>query len=404
MARPARFAQASIAVLLATGSLQPQSPGTTPEPLTLERQKLCVVAETVQWNGPRVGGPAGMQVELPAALRLSPDGKRIAWSAFRNERPITGVDTEEHGPFDFGSAPRWADDGSIVAYRVGKRVDDRHESWTVLVHNGERWAQRGTYDWISEVAVSPAGTLAFWEQPGARVQASGIYSDQPMVLHLGEHQSKKLNQPSSSMPPIFGPKGKRCLASALLNGSITPFWFDGRRPKPVKNGVSDPASASLLFEMAFGPRASRLALVFAVVDPTAPPTAPFRRRLTIDGKTPDALRDRSAHSPIFGSKGRSLACTIDAVGPEPGQRIARLDLRSGRLLEGHEWLEVRDATWSKNGNRLAYVARDAEGWHLVVEDRVSEPFELLGAPRFVGELVQVGGRSGRELFRLKASL
>lgn len=82
--------------------------------------------------------------------------------------------------------------------------------------------------------------------------------------------------------------------------------------------------------------------------------------------------------------------------------MTRVDLRTSKTLEGDEWLEVRDLAWSDDGKHFAYVARSDQGWHLVVDERASAAFDLLGAPRFLGEEVQLAARRGRHLLRAEA--
>jgi len=84
-----------------------------------------------------------------------------------------------------------------------------------------------------------------------------------------------------------------------------------------------------------------------------------------------------------------------------GERFVVLEeVRQREPAQGPAWLEIRDLTFSPDGEHLAYAARSAEGWQVVLDHEAGALHDDVGRPRFdeQSNLLGYGSRDERELW------
>lgn len=172
---------------------------------------------------------------------------------------------------------------------------------------------------------------------------------------------ERLANPFTSMAsPRFAPVGKS-IAYKVHDGSKFGIGVDGASTTPKYEFVFAPQ---------FSPDASRIAYVAAA------------------GCTPNLDFGIAWHAE-------------DSLREQGGERFVIIeDLEQRNPQQGSSWLEIRDLTFSPDGAQLAYAARSAEGWQIVVDEEAGPIHDEVGSPRFTSEKNSAvyGSRDGNELW------
>lgn len=101
------------------------------------------------------------------------------------------------------------------------------------------------------------------------------------------------------------------------------------------------------------------------------------------GEANPALADETAEPAIAGGK----------------WFVVRRPLSGKESPDSRTWLEGMHLTWSSNGERLAFVAKDSAGRHVVCGTVLGPAHDEMGTLRFSadGKSIAYGARNGREL-------
>lgn len=189
-----------------------------PEP-SLEDCRLAVIPDGLELEEPSIQ-VEGKEWRHVNAVVWSPDGARVAYVGWKGGRLIPVVGEVQHGAYDYVSGPVLDERGECVVFRVGKRTGKASETWWVLV-NGQ---ELGKEDWIGEVGVSSDGQrIAYWTQPGAKIEDDGAYNRGRQVLVVGARKNDKWSfhagddweDARSLVPPLFSRDAQGVLDSRL---------------------------------------------------------------------------------------------------------------------------------------------------------------------------------------------
>jgi WD40-like Beta Propeller Repeat len=405
---------------------------------------VVVVPDGIDLAGPPITDPDGKRVENVSEVVFRDDGGQVAYVGFKGGRscPVIGATVFE--AFDYLSTPFFG--GSHVFFRAGNRTTPTTEKWWIHV-DGKKTAEE---DWIGAIACNADGSqLAYWTQPGAKIERDGAYSRTNLVLVVGKLRGARWADGESLTPPVFGPDGSR-VATAAMKGNK---WFvlvaggKGEEPRGQGHGA--------ISGVAWRPDGKEIACAAVISDPkgtrpAASGVSPLGMKFVIvSGKEVFGSKADAAGSPVFSPDGKRIAFKVlrgtklgiavsNAEKVEPqydfvgrpvfnpaGTEIAYAANTGGRCdpttavlegddasVEGGQWFvvrgtgksevfeEVRKPVYSPDGARLAYAARIAGKWHVVVDKSRSPPFDAVDRPRFTpdGKRVCFGARLGRELW------
>jgi len=431
---------ASLLVPLGTGDRE------GPEP-SLEERRMGFLAEGLQLEEEATPlGDGRLYVPVNPVL-WSPDGGRFAYQGVQAGERWPAIGEKTLGSYDYVSGPTFSENGALVVFRVGQRAGKGRESWTLLL-NGE---SVGKEDWIGEVGVSPDGNrIAFWKQPGARVEKDGAYNQGRQVLVVGTFERDKWSfrdgdkweDASSLRPPLFSRDGGVVATLAAKGGQWGVLLSGGKKERlEPKGGVpviafhalrEDGEEVAYTAQEAPGPNEparivagkKRYGDSYERVDRPvyAPGGAHLAYAFRRGGQWGLALDDEPGqetwlhvYEPVFTGDGAQMAFVTHTGGSAesktrylfPGEFEGGTDtlrtraVRPGATTEAVATHEViRDPVFSPDGARLAFRAHDAEGWRIVVGDTRSDAYDEVGPPRFSrdGKHVAFGARTKREVW------
>ncbi|HEX6883216.1 MAG TPA: hypothetical protein VF530_07525 [Planctomycetota bacterium] len=271
-----------------------------------------------------------------------PTGKRVLLKASARGSQWSlarGDDWFECGPIRFAG-----EHGYAAAIQQGK-------GWTVFRAEKRARVLVEPCEGIESFAVAPDGTLAHVRTRPEAGRAFLSAADEPQ-LFLGERRVGRGHAVVSLA--TLDPSGKHLAYVVARDGGRTVAV--GEEPTP--RGVFD-----FVLELAFAPGGKRLAFV------------------AVRGGTPD---------PELPGWVRNGRWCVAARGVEPGAEPEE--------RESH--LEVRDPCWDARGERLAYAARDVDGWRVISGETVGPPHAEVGPPVFAadGTTLGYGSRDGDELW------
>lgn len=303
--------------------------------------------------------------------------------------------------------------------------------------------------------------MAFWAQPGAKIQSSGAYNNDGQQLVLlakkgrrwKESKGERLDNAFSAELPLFTGDGQRAFsAGGQLDGGIDGpkvALFALQRGEKRSTEVSQ--LTRLPSKLAVDRAGKRWGATFEVLSLVGGRYVPSDEFVVLDGERVEHDGD-GLHGPFFSPLDKRVACWIrkgdqygiavdgkqitpgygfvlepvfgarsqlafvaaSGLGPTPlvpmSQRVRSLSggerfvvsVSKGGKVQRHEtdWLEVRDLVFSEDGEHLAYSARSEDGWQVILDEVAGPVFDDVGAPRFSekAELLLHGARSGSELW------
>ncbi len=379
--------------------------------------------------------PAG--VAITDALAFAPDGTRVAYVGTKAGKSVPVVGEEVGEPFDFLDPPVFAPNGAQVAFRAGKRVSPRSEKWWILL-DGKKTAQN---DWIGALSWSPDGKrLAYWTQPGARIGSDGAYTGGDLVLVIDGKKGAKWKDADALNPPVWSADSRVVASTAMRNGewhvllddkSVAkgPFlkepslsangkrWAYARLRTPAGSAPAPGAPPAMAWEVA-GPGGTLGARYDSAGSPVISPNGgKVAFKAARGGKVGLAVDDEPARldwdfvsTAVWSRDGKRLACAVatgcqlDPTWLVSCEGDGSVQGGQWRLLvdgeaRGEQWDEIRDLTFSDDGEFLACRARQDGKWRIACGERSSDAFDCVGPPRFApdGRLVAFGARLGDEL-------
>ena len=309
---------------------------------------------------------------------------------------------------------------------------------------------------MGDLGVSADGRrVAFWTYPGAEPGVSGVPKSTEHRLAIATESSPKRWTVSrgeiwfdgAAVPPLFSASGERVTTSALLQGK---GWVllqtSGKReralcePQPTIDTIATSRDGSAVAyvqtkqrggegspilsaqdgaELYF--RGKRVGKKHALVDRPAVDAAgehvayvigiEDRRTVAIDEEKAPAGRYDHVLELAFDPTGKRLAFVANVGGAEsrdvPGDIeggkwfvVVRSLLPKGEPDVQASFAEVRDLTWNEAGDRLAYRAREGQGWRVISGQAQSELHDEVGRPHFAadGRSLGHGTRDGRDLW------
>jgi hypothetical protein len=407
---------------------------------------IATVPGGIELVGPPITDPDGKSVPNVSEVVFRRDGGQVAYVGFKGGKscPVIGATAGE--AFDYLDTPVFG--GEHVFFRAGNRTSPTTEKWWILA-DGKK---SGEEDWIGAIACNSDGSqLAYWVQPGAKIESSGAYSRSNLSLVVGKKRGPKWQDAEALTPPVFSPDGAR-VATAAMKGTQ---WF--ALVAGAKGEETRGAGHGLISGLAWRPDGQELAVVAVAADPKAgrraPPGAPPgeipSKFVIVCGKDVFGRKYDCSGAPVFSPDGKKIAYKVlkgtklgVAVGAdesvEPrfdfvgrpvfspsGAEVAYAASLGAKCdpfeavteagetgAEGGEWFvmtgskkgdvfqKVGQPVFSPDGKRVAYSARTAGKWHVVAGKTKSPPFDEVSPPGFSADGTQVsfGARLGRELW------
>lgn len=425
--------------VLSTGGVLAQDPFS-------ERQLATIPADLSLESSP-IPAPDGSQEIDRARFAFGAGGRFVAYVAYRGSKGVAVAGDRILGEYHYLHAPVMDAAGEHFAFRAGNRTKPDTEQWWAIV-DGEPGKP---FAWIGEVGIARGGVAAFWEQPGAKVQADGAYNESPVVLHFGAKATKKFDSALSLVLPSFSADGKLVATCGIRGGQHFPFVFDQKKELLGKQ------SYAAVEDVVCSPDGKRIAAVVVVDGMPLPPGEPAppgeergKWRIAVEGKLRGDAGD-DVGAPVFSPDGNRLAfkvvrggkmgigiddgkaaCDHDFVGTpvfdaagenvlfvgrtggtdgaglmrweDPAASGGKCSLcklpRRGKsevLIGDAE--DIRHPTFGP-GARIACARKRGDKWHIVVGQTESPAYDDVGPPVFAasGDSVAFGARIGRELW------
>lgn len=336
-----------------------------------ERVVLATLPKGVELAGPSYVDPNGATRIDRAELVFDEAVTRVAFAGWRGARSVACIGGDVVGEFDYLAWPLVPPAPHPILFRAGDRAGKQREKWWI-VRDGKKGSAG---DWIGALACSPDGArVAWWEQPGARLDGDGVYTGGKQVLKLDGKVLGKFEEAESLAPPLFSADGSRVAAivveqgfRAALFGRKTELFSDGKRT---------------LRDLAMAHDGSRLAWCEGTLPATLPPSAfasfeglgmsfelvTFERGAgeRVAGERRWGAQLGSCAAPVFSPDGASIACKYFAVeraaaAPRGASPFASPRGLLGLAVDGEArgeaaFLALDPPLFSPDGRRLAAAA------------------------------------------------
>jgi hypothetical protein len=121
--------------------------------------------------------PKGVTIEV---LMVSPDGKRIAFTAARGKKKLVCIGSTQSEPFDKAGLPRFSPDGENFAYQAKL---GRNEFMIVGRKRGKAFQQVGWPNW------SPSGKMVTSRRDGHRRWSWAAIRENGFIVFRGRRAS-----------------------------------------------------------------------------------------------------------------------------------------------------------------------------------------------------------------------
>lgn len=358
-------------------------------------------------------------------------------------------------PHRFVAVPAFAPDGSL-AWAWGDEADRDAQTWE-LWQDGKKLK---SWDWIGALAFSSAGELAY--QAGEDVRLTADLWDERGDFYMIRGKKKSAKYRFSWMgAPAWSPDGKRlAFVAAKPNGSVVVVdgkesdafqWVQGLRwsadSKEVVFAATDDEGRSRIVrgkkeyglerEAVGAPATGGGALAYLYASKGrrgvvfrdealpglydalgTPAVSADGMRIAVaaardlgradngwvfvDPSWMDGTMTAEEAAAAVAAPDAAPAATPDDAPQAAASRGPKCFLVvDGRPRPG-EWLRVMRPSFSPDGARLAARVRDCEGWHLLLDERVTGAYEQISEPRFAADgALLFGARRGRELLAVR---
>lgn len=409
-----------------------QEPPAAPPPAAPAASERFAVRERVLLTVPEEFAEARL---VPS---FAPDGSRAAVAVFLPEgRAALLAEGADPAPHDALRLPQFSADGKHLAWAWGDRAKKDRVEWELWL-DGKRVKKA---DWLGTPVFATVGDdYAIWSGKDVRLDGDGNasggeytcawgrkkadgYSDppwqDPQWSADGRHLGFIARKPSRSVVVLDGKEyGPYYFASGLTWSADgrTAAWsatkdFDRTLIFTARQSYGEAYESC--GAPALGPEGSmaylarvrgRAALVFReeIVpgyydDLGTPAISPDGRRVAVAANT--GRKQLSAgwyldNSWMDGSENAD----------EDAQALAAAGSKCFLLVDGRaiggEWWRVVRPVFSPDSRHVAARVRNADGWQILLDERVSPAYDEVSAPRFSedGKKVRFGARRGREIF------
>src|SRR5262245_35438928 len=269
---------------------------------------IATIPEGIALTGPPITDPDGRPVANVSEVVFRRDGGQVAYVGFKGGKSCPVVGSAVGEPFDYLSTPIFG--GEHVFFRAGNRTSPTTEKWWVL-GDGKK---TGEEDWIGAISCNADGSqLAYWIQPGARIEASGAYSRSNLILVVGKKRGQKWADAESLTEPSFSPDGSRVLTAAM-KGSL---WFP--LIASAKGEETRGPGYGVVSGFAWRPDGQEIAYAAMAADPKAarrqpkgPPGDPGlpSKLVIVYGKDVFGKKYDCAGTPVFSADGKKIAYKV----------------------------------------------------------------------------------------------
>ncbi|MBI3819973.1 MAG: PD40 domain-containing protein [Planctomycetes bacterium] len=375
---------------------------------------------------------------------FSPSGKKAAYVLHEGKKLFPMIQDKAMESYEFVDAPEWAEDADVVAWRLGRRLDAKHENWKIYLDT-KKIAES---DWIGLVGLSRDGKqAAYWSNPGASIANDGSYTGGTWIFNYGSKKTDVYKEGFGLDYPVWSPDGKHVATWGYASRGSGFVMIDGK----LRNEKSGPSGFSI-DDIVFSPDGREVA--YAILSPDASGkmnSLVYREYIrygegydscgspqyTKDGKSLAyrALKNGKIHYVVEGAdhKKKDLGAPFEAVADltfsADGNRAAFSANRGGKIdpgvavgrfakynIEGGNWFviesgheygpydAVADPGFAGNTNRLVWRAKSGAKWNLYIRDdgrdaAKAAEYDYIDRPRIDadGSRVAVGVREGLQL-------